>query len=148
MALIDKFASKGGRWVKEDSTVVNLADKIEAIYRALVEDKNAGVQLPGSDIELLAHQTTTAPATGTKTVTSIAAEAFAGASARTNRKKMIIKNEDAVLRFRVGGVDITQDKGFTVEPKAFVEFNFDPSIYAPIYIIAETADLEVEVYEE
>lgn len=147
--------AKNARYFKSDLTVMNLADemadiasKIESICEALVVDKNVEVTLSGSNVELLAQQTISAPSTGTKTVTAIAAEAFAGSAVKPNRKKLIIKNEDAVLRFRVGAVDITQDKGFTVEPKAFVEFAFDPGTYVPIYIIAETADMEVEVYEE
>ena len=122
---------------------------ITVVGRALPGSCGQSVmQLSKNTTELLGQQTTIAPITGTKTATSTAAEAFAGASVLLNRKKLIIKNEDAVLRFRVGAVDITQDKGFTVEPKSFVEFVFDPDTYIPIYIIAESADLEVEVYEE
>ena len=36
-----------GKALKDDGTTVNLADKIEAIYNALVVDKNAGMQLTG-----------------------------------------------------------------------------------------------------
>ncbi len=39
-----------GRTLKEDNTAVNMADMIEALYNALVVNKNAGVALTGSSI--------------------------------------------------------------------------------------------------
>ena len=85
--------------------------------------------------------------TGVKTVTATAAEIFAGASAKTNRRKLILKNEDRALRFRVGPSTVTQQNGFPVEPGAIVEFLFDPAIVVPIYAISEGVNLQVAVME-
>ena len=41
-----------GRQLKEDNTYVNVADSIEALYNALVVNKDAGIQLTGSMIDL------------------------------------------------------------------------------------------------
>ena len=41
-----------GRQLKEDNTYVNVADSIEALYNALVVNKDAGIQLTGSTIDL------------------------------------------------------------------------------------------------
>lgn len=85
--------------------------------------------------------------TGIKTVTATAAEIFAGATAKVNRKKLILKNEDPVLRFRIGLSTVTQQTGFPVEPGAIVELDIDPSVAVPIYAISEGANLNVAVME-
>lgn len=87
------------------------------------------------------------PATGIKTITTTAAELFAGAYAKTNRRKLIIKNEDQSLRFRIGKADITQQNGFPVEPGAVVIIPFDPAVIVPIYAISEGASLQASVME-
>jgi len=88
-----------------------------------------------------------APVTGVKTVTATAVEIFAGGSAKTNRRKLIVKNEDQLLRLRIGKSDVTQQNGYPVEPGATVEFQFDPDVAVPIYAISEGANLEVAVME-
>lgn len=100
------------------------------------------VQLSGS-IETVVDN----PATGIKTITTTAAELFAGAYAKTNRRKLIIKNEDQSLRFRIGKADITQQNGFPVEPGAVVIIPFDPAVIVPIYAISEGASLQASVME-
>lgn len=106
-------------------------------------DANPGaVQLTGS-IETVNDN----PVTGIKTVTAIAAEIFAGGSAKTNRRKLIVKNEDQSLRLRIGKSDVTQQNGYPVEPGATVEFQFDPNVAVPIYAISEGANLKVAVME-
>ena len=87
------------------------------------------------------------PVTGIKTVTAIAAEIFAGGSAKTNRRKLIVRNEDQSLRLRIGKSDVTQQNGYPVEPGATVEFQFDPNVAVPIYAISEGANLKVAVME-
>jgi hypothetical protein len=47
---INQYLPSSGRSIKEDGSLVNLADKIDAIHKALVVDKNAGMQLSGSNI--------------------------------------------------------------------------------------------------
>jgi hypothetical protein len=84
---------------------------------------------------------------GIKTVTAVAAEIFAGASAKSNRRKLLLKNENAILRFRVGPSSVTQQNGFPVEPGAVVEFQFDPAIAVAIYAISEGAELNMAVME-
>lgn len=87
------------------------------------------------------------PVTGVKTITATAAELFAGGSRLAGRRKMIIKNEDAALRFRIGPSSVTQQNGFPMEPGAVVEISFDPSVSVPIYAISEGANLSVAVME-
>lgn len=48
MANIANMTVGSGRRIKEDDTIVNVADMIEAIYHALVVNKDAGVVLGGS----------------------------------------------------------------------------------------------------
>jgi hypothetical protein len=99
------------------------------------------VQLTGS------FATMRTPVTGVKTVTATAAEIFAGASRLVGRRKMILKNEDPILRFRIGPSSVTQQNGFPVEPSAVLELDFDPAVDVPIYAISEGASLLVAVME-
>lgn len=101
--------------------------------------------LPNRDDVL--NYTVRTPVTGIKTVTATAAEIFAGASALSGRRKMILKNEDPILRFRIGSSSVTQQNGFPVEPGAVIEIDFDPAVYVPIYAISEGAALQVAVLE-
>jgi hypothetical protein len=87
------------------------------------------------------------PLTGAKTVIATAAEVFAGASAKSNRRMLFIKNTDPVLRCKVGASGVSQQTGTSLEPGAAVEIKFDPGIYVPIFAISEGASIKVEVWE-
>lgn len=90
----------------------------------------------------------TAPVTAIKTVTETVSEIFAGASAKANRRTLIIKNEDTVLRFRVGENKVgLQQSGFPVEPNAVIEFNFEPNTAVPIYAVSEGVALSIAIME-
>lgn len=91
--------------------------------------------------------TNAAPVTGVKTVTATAAEVFAGGSAKSGRSLMLIKNEDPVLRFRIGPSTVNQQTGFPIEPGATAKFKFDPGITVPIYAISEGASIQMSVKE-
>lgn len=49
---IKNMSPRSGRILKEDNQVVNQADMLEAIYKALVVDKNVGLQVSGSSVDL------------------------------------------------------------------------------------------------
>lgn len=49
---IENMSPKSGRALKEDNTVVNEAEMLEAIYNALVINKDAGITLSGSYVRL------------------------------------------------------------------------------------------------
>jgi hypothetical protein len=48
MPNINDYSPRGGRQVKEDGTVTNLADKLDAIHKAMVTDKNLAVSTAAS----------------------------------------------------------------------------------------------------
>lgn len=50
MPRIQDMSPRTGRMLKENGTTTNLADKIDAIYDALVINKNAGVEILGSKV--------------------------------------------------------------------------------------------------
>jgi hypothetical protein len=112
-------------------------DWISGTYTATVPP----VQLTGSFL------TMRTPVTGVKTVTATAAEIFAGTSRLAGRRRMILKNEDPVLRFRIGSSSVTQANGFPVEPLALVILDFDPTVDVPVYAISEGGNLKVAVME-
>lgn len=88
-----------------------------------------------------------APVVGAKSVTATAAEIFAGSSVKANRRKLIIRNEDPVLRLRIGPSSVTQQNGFPIEPGAGVIIKFDPATAVAIYGISEGAALNIAVWE-
>jgi len=49
MADIKNYSPRSGRQIKDNGTVVNTAEMIEAIYNGLIVNKNAGFQLTGSN---------------------------------------------------------------------------------------------------
>lgn len=53
MSAIDHMGVKTGRHYKEDGSITNLADKIDAIYEALIVNKDAGVQLNGRNVAVV-----------------------------------------------------------------------------------------------
>lgn len=87
------------------------------------------------------------PVTGVATVTATAAEIFAGASRKANRRRILIKNEETSLRIRVGGSAVTQQNGFPIEPGAVLEIEFDPTVAVPLYAISEGVSAQASVME-
>ena len=127
---------------------------LEALNGALFVNPrtSAGAELftavtPGAVTLHGSFDTFRTPVTGVKTVTATAAEIFAGASRLNGRRKMILKNEDPVLRFRIGPSSVTQQNGFPVEPGSVLELTFDPNVSVPVYAISEGTNLQVAVME-
>jgi hypothetical protein len=87
------------------------------------------------------------PKTGTKTVTSTAAEMFADSSRYSGRTVMYIRNNHESIAIRVGGSDITDIKGRRILPQSEEKIEFDPDSDIPLYAISEFGDVEVEVFE-
>ncbi len=132
------------------SEVQLMGKKSDGTFELLKTDDagRLGVALTGSTPVLLASDVcATAPAVGVKTVTATAAEIFAGAAVKAARRKLILKNEDPALRFRIGPATVTQQNGFPVEPGASAEVIFDPAVTVPIYAVSEGANLSVAVME-
>jgi len=109
--------------------------------KVVVDGVSVNITAPSADT------ITATPVTGVKTVTATAAEIFAGASALSGRKKLLIRNDDQAVRMRVGASSVTQQSGFPVEPGAVVEFSFDAATAKVIYAISEGAAITVEVWE-
>ena len=84
-----------------------------------------------------------APVVGAKTVTSTAAELFAGASRLANRYTMTVYNESS-LPIYWGASGVTTANGFTLLPGDSVVFQFSPAVATPIYFIAaQSANVRV-----
>lgn len=92
-------------------------------------------------------QTLRTPAVGRRTVTATAAELFAGASRLASRRRLVIRNEDPVLRCLIGPATVSQQTGFPIEPGAVLEVPCDPEVAVPVYAISEGASLTVAVME-
>lgn len=86
-----------------------------------------------------------APVVGVKTVTTTAAELFAGASRLANRYAMIVYNESSVPVYW-GPSGVTTSSGFPLLPQDSVVFQFSPSVVTAIYFIA-ASNVAVRVVE-
>ena len=113
---------------------------LEQIKTALT-DGTQQVQLTGN------FDTLRTPAVGRRTVTATAAELFAGASRLASRRRLVIRNEDPVLRCLIGPATVSQQTGFPIEPGAVLEVPCDPEVAVPVYAISEGASLTVAVME-
>jgi len=79
-----------------------------------------------------------APVVGAKTVSTTAAELFAGASRLANRYAMIVYNESSVPVYW-GASGVTTATGFHLLPQDSVVFQFSPSVVTAIYFIAASS---------
>ena len=104
-------------------------------------DGSAKVALSGTKV------VESAPVTGIKTVTSTVAEVFAGSSRKANRSKLVIRNLHQAVAIRIGGSNITDTIGQSLEPGASVEIDFSPSTAVPIYAVSTAGNVSVEVLE-
>ncbi len=109
--------------------------------KTALTDGTQKVQLTGN------FDTLRTPAVGRRTVTATAAELFAGASRLASRRRLVIRNEDPVLRCLIGPATVSQQTGFPIEPGAVLEVPCDPEVAVPVYAISEGASLTVAVME-
>ena len=107
-----------------------------------VQVVNGSIQISGSNLAI-----SSAPVTGRKTVTSVAAEIFAGASRKSGRSKLILRNTSDSLAIKIGSSDLTDTNGFSIEPGAMIELDMNPLADVPIYAISSAGNVEVEVME-
>jgi len=90
------------------------------------------VQLTGSFATIRS-----APVVGAKTVSTTAAELFAGASRLSWRYEMIVYNESSVPVYW-GPSSVTTTNGFTLLPGDSIGFLFDKNVGTPIYFVSST----------
>lgn len=86
-----------------------------------------------------------APVTGAKTITSTAAEVFAGASRLANRYQMVIQNVDTLIIY-IGPAGVTTAGGFPLLPGDSITFSFKADVATPIYAVS-TGSCAVRVVE-
>ena len=86
-----------------------------------------------------------APVTGAKTITSTAAEVFAGASRLANRYQMTIQNTGTLIIY-IGAAEVTVENGFPLLPGDSITLAFKPDVATPIYAIS-TGSNTVRVVE-
>src|SRR6056297_1713709 len=67
---INNMSPRTGQKLKDDNTVINTAEMIEALYDAFITDGDAGVKQTGSNAELLAPETLTWNGTETEKETA------------------------------------------------------------------------------
>ncbi len=76
-----------------------------------------------------------APVTGAKTITTTAAELFAGASRLANRYQMTIQNVGTQIIY-IGAAGVTVENGFPLLPGDSITLNFKADVATPIYAIS------------
>jgi len=85
-------------------------------------------------------------ATGSKTVTSTAAEIFAGSSRLAGRHAMVITNV-GVGHVYIGASGVTTGNGFPLFPGDTVRLDFDPANSVPVFAVSGGPNVEVRVVE-
>lgn len=139
-------------WKPAEDMAPKLDDLIEALGARATEQTLAQIKTALTDgtqqVQLTGNfDTLRTPAVGRRTVTATAAELFAGASRLANRRRLVIRNEDPVLRCLIGPATVSQQTGFPIEPGAVLEVPCDPEVAVPVYAISEGASLTVAVME-
>lgn len=108
-----------------------------AALKALFDNGGAKVQLTGSAMALQG-----AIVTGAKTVTSTAAELFAGSSRLSGRHAMVVTNVGTDHVY-VGNSGVTTTNGFPLFPQDSMRIEFDP--ISSVGVFARTGGPSVEV---
>lgn len=132
----------------DELTAIKSTDGVKKITDALPEGTNEiGKAVISGDETLISGD----PVSGTRTlVPGVAAEIFGGASAKSGRVMMSIKNTStyaAPLRCRIGESSITAQKGLVLEPQATLTLFFNPKTATAVYAMPETNELKLEVTE-
>ena len=114
---------------------------LDAYGRPITETNYLPVKLAGSFARIR-----NAPVVGVKTVTSTAAELFAGASRLANRYLMAVYNDSTLIVYW-GPSGVTTSTGYPLLPQDSIVFEFDPNTATAIYFIA-SANASVRVEEQ
>jgi len=115
-----------------DATLEQKIDDLNTKIDAIISGDSPATTLT----ELSGSYLTVDPETGVRTVTTTAAELFAGLAALDGRYKMIVYNEGSNNVYWGKGT-ITAQTGFPLLPGDSVVFTFNPTEDMPIYFIAE-----------
>ena len=142
IALLKGMLTKIGDVAETPTETYSLLYRIAELENKLDTIINDGVTQKGSNLAL--SQT---PKTGTKTVTSTAAEIFADTSRLSGRSVMYIRNTHDSIAIRIGASNITDLKGRRILPKKKKKIKFDPQSDIALYAISEYGDVKVEVFE-
>ena len=109
--------------------------------KTLFDNGSAKVQLSGSNLAL--RQTIV---TGAKTVTSTAAEIFAGASRLNNRHIMVVTNTGADIVY-IGASGVTTSNGFPLFSQDTLRIEFDPTSSVGVFACTSGPNVQVRVVE-
>lgn len=123
---------------------------VNGAHRVLLYDVNGNPLLTASNpgnVQIVNSFATikSAPVVGAKTVTTTAAEIFAGASRKSGRYLMSVYNESNVIVYW-GPSSVTTSNGYPLLPGDSVVFRFDPSVATAIYFVA-ASNASVRVVE-
>lgn len=118
------------KFTNENPGVTDISDRADR------ELGNVGIDPTKNLVQLSGSFLQQDPETGAKTITSTAAELFAGLAALDGRYKMIVYNEGSNNVYWGKGT-ITAQTGFPLLPGDSVVFTFNPTEDMPIYFIAE-----------
>jgi len=136
---IKYMSPRSGRILKENDTVVNQADMLEAIYNALVVNKDAGVSISGSlaNIESIGIDVTSA---------TVAVELTTGLM--TDKTQLIIYPPIAgLIYWGSTETDLATNGAPLSAGDTPLEFNFAVAGGFPIYAVNDGTSRNVRVVE-
>jgi len=128
---------------QQDPAAWSIADRLRRLEEklALLESGQAKVTLSGSNLAL--RQTIV---TGAKTVTSTAAEIFAGSSRLAGRHAMVITNVGTDHVY-IGASGVTTNNGFPLFPGDTIRIDFNPASNVPVFAVSGGPNVQVRVVE-
>ncbi len=156
--LLDAISGKVATEITLGQAVQKLTDLLARLENALTVQGSVGVTgdvdvsdnaerelgkvtLKGSNLAL--RQTIV---TGAKTVTSTAAEIFAGASRLNNRHAMVVTNTGADIVY-IGASDVTTSNGFPLFSQDTLRIEFDPTSSVGVFACTSGPNVQVRVVE-
>lgn len=112
-----------------------------AALKGLFDSGDAKVTLTGHAMALQG-----AIVTGAKTVTSTAAELFAGSSRLSGRHAMVITNTGNNTVY-IGASNVSASNGFPVFPQDTIRIEFDPQSSVAVFAVSDGPNVEIRVVE-
>ena len=126
-----------------DTTVIGRLQKLITDLAALADSKKLSDIVTSLDY---LSGISAAGAVGTLTATTTATAAIAGVSALADRKGLEILNNSANIVYWGYSNGVTTADGIPINPGIAKQFQFNPSVATPIYVIA-ASDSELYIHE-
>ena len=146
-AILDSLNGKDYSTAAKQDVIAGHVDDVETLLTAIKDTDGIKkiTDTVSTDMTSRFDTIKVAPVVGAKTVTTSAAEVFAGASRLVSRYLMAVTNESSQIIYW-GPSGVTVANGFCLYPGDTHIFRFSPAVATPVYMIAP-ASAQIRVGE-